>query len=83
MSMIPSPNLYIIITNERQKMKKLNIAIISFGCETMADYTELFAHKEELDFVTNASYSDLHHPITKDLLAHGFNVLCEKPDCVI
>ena len=52
-----------------------------FGCETLTDYTELFAHKDELDFVTNASYSDLHYPITKDLLAHGFNVLCEKPLC--
>jgi predicted dehydrogenase len=51
------------------------------GCETMSDYRELFAHKVELDFVTNASYSDLHYPITKDLLEHGFNVLCEKPLC--
>ncbi len=52
-----------------------------FGCETMTDYRELFAHKDELDFVTNASYSDLHYPITKDLLAHGLHVLCEKPLC--
>lgn len=52
-----------------------------FGCETLTDYRELFAHKNELDFVTNAFYSDLHYPITRDLLAHGFNVLCEKPLC--
>jgi predicted dehydrogenase len=52
-----------------------------FGCETFSDYRELFAHKEELDFVTNASYSDLHYPITKDLMEHGFHVLCEKPLC--
>ena len=52
-----------------------------FGCETPSDYRELFAHVDELDFVTNASYSDLHYPITKDLMEHGFNVLCEKPLC--
>ena len=52
-----------------------------FGCETLSDYRDLFPLVNEIDFVTNASYSDLHYPITKDLLAHGFNVLCEKPLC--
>ena len=40
-----------------------------FGCETLSNYTELFPLVNEIDFVTNASYSDLHYPITKDLLA--------------
>ena len=48
------------------------------GCETLADYTELFG-KSDIDLVVNASYSDQHFPITKDLLEHGFNVLTEKP----
>lgn len=52
-----------------------------FGCETLEDYRELYDHVEELDFVTNTSYSDLHYPITKDLMEHGFHVLCEKPLC--
>ena len=52
-----------------------------FGCETLSDYRELFPLVNEIDFVTNASYSDLHYPITKDLMEHGFNVLCEKPLC--
>ena len=51
-----------------------------FGCETVSDYRELFG-RTDIDFVTNASYSDLHYPITKDLMEHGFNVLCEKPLC--
>ena len=51
-----------------------------FGCDTYHSYTELFDRKD-LDFVVNASYSDLHYPITKDLLENGFNVLCEKPLC--
>ena len=51
-----------------------------FGCDTYTSYTELFERKD-LDFIVNASYSDLHYPITKDLMEHGFNVLCEKPLC--
>lgn len=50
------------------------------GCRTFADYRELFA-LEDVDIVVNATYSNLHYPITKDLIEHGFNVLCEKPFC--
>ena len=50
------------------------------GCVTFADYRDLFACKD-IDLVVNATYSNLHYPITKDLLEHGFNVLCEKPFC--
>ncbi|MBO4354300.1 MAG: Gfo/Idh/MocA family oxidoreductase [Clostridia bacterium] len=48
------------------------------GCTVLSDYTELFGH-DDIDLVVNASYSDMHYPITKDLLEHGFNVLTEKP----
>jgi predicted dehydrogenase len=48
------------------------------GCQVFADYRELFSWKE-IDVVVNASYSDMHYPITKDLLMHHFNVLVEKP----
>ncbi len=44
----------------------------------LADYRELFDCKD-VDLVVNASYSEMHYPISKDLLEHGFNVLCEKP----
>ena len=47
-------------------------------CQTFADYRELFA-LTDIDLVVNATYSDLHYPITKDLLLHGKNVLVEKP----
>lgn len=43
-----------------------------------ADYKELF-DKKDIDIVVNALYSEFHYPVTKDLLEHGFNVLCEKP----
>ena len=48
------------------------------GCKTLADYTELFAF-DDIDLVVNATYSDMHYPITRDLLLHGKNVLVEKP----
>ncbi|MBO4594409.1 MAG: Gfo/Idh/MocA family oxidoreductase [Clostridia bacterium] len=47
------------------------------GCVTLENYTELF--DKDVDLVVNASYSDMHYPITKDLLKHGKNVLVEKP----
>ena len=48
------------------------------GCRTFADYRELFA-LDDIDLVVNASYSEMHYPITKELILHGKNVLCEKP----
>lgn len=48
------------------------------GCKTFADYTDLFAF-DDIDLVVNATYSDMHYPITRDLLLHGKNVLVEKP----
>ena len=48
------------------------------GCQVLADYRELF-DKEPVDFVVNATPSHLHYAVTRDLLEHGFNVLCEKP----
>ncbi len=49
-----------------------------FGCQTLCDYTELFG-RDDIDVVVNASFSQMHYSITKDLLEHGFNVLSEKP----
>ena len=49
-----------------------------FGCDTVADYKELFGRKD-IDVVVNASFSQMHYSISKDLLEHGFNVLSEKP----
>lgn len=46
--------------------------------EILSDYTELFS-KNDIDLVVNATYSDNHYSVAKDLLEHGFNVLIEKP----
>lgn len=48
------------------------------GCEVYESYTEIFA-RNDIDLVVNASYSNEHYKITKDLLENGFNVLVEKP----
>ncbi|MBQ8432698.1 MAG: Gfo/Idh/MocA family oxidoreductase [Clostridia bacterium] len=48
------------------------------GCRTFASYQELYA-LEDIDLVVNATYSEMHYAITKDLLLHGLNVLVEKP----
>jgi len=48
------------------------------GCTVFADYKELYAC-QDIDLVVNATYSQFHYSITKDLLEHGFNVLVEKP----
>ena len=48
------------------------------GCEVYADYTELYT-RDDLDLVVNSTYSNMHYPITKDLLLHKLNVLVEKP----
>ncbi len=50
----------------------------TWGCDTYCEYTELLDRKD-IDVVVNASFSKDHYPITKDLLAHGFNVISEKP----
>ncbi len=49
-----------------------------FKCDVYADYTELFG-RDDIDVVVNASFSQMHYEITKDLLMHKFNVLVEKP----
>ena len=48
------------------------------GCVALEDYRELYG-KEDIDLVINASFSDEHYAVTRDLLSHGFNVLVEKP----
>jgi len=48
------------------------------GCTAIEDYRDLYG-RDDIDLVVNASYSEMHYPITKDLLEHGLNVLVEKP----
>ena len=66
---------YVVETDARRReMAEETFA----GCKTFATYQELFDIKD-IDLVVNASYSQMHYPITLDLIEHGFNVLVEKP----
>lgn len=47
-------------------------------CKVFSDYRELY-NCRDIDVVINASYSNFHFEITKDLLEHGYNVMVEKP----
>jgi len=49
-----------------------------YGCDASTDYHDLFK-RTDLDLIINASTSQYHVPITREILEAGFNVLCEKP----
>lgn len=49
-----------------------------FGCDVYADYRELFT-RNDIDFIINASFSQMHYDIAKDCIEHGFNIVNEKP----
>ena len=66
---------YVVDMDENRRKKALDLYP---GCTTFADYRELF-NCNDVDLVVNASYSEMHYSITKDLLEHGKNVLTEKP----
>lgn len=66
----------VYVIDEIEERRK--IAEKEYGCPTFANYQELF-DKKNIDLVVNASFSQQHYSITKDLLEHGFNVLVEKP----
>ncbi len=48
------------------------------GCAVYTDYRKMLKDKS-LDLIVNASTSEQHVPLTKKILAAGFNVLTEKP----
>lgn len=53
-------------------------AVRLFGCDAYARVEDLFG-RADIDFVVNALPSHFHPPVTRDLIAHGFNVMVEKP----
>ena len=48
------------------------------GCKSFSSYEELYSI-DDIDLVVNASYSDEHYSVTRDLIEHNFNVVVEKP----
>lgn len=60
------------IGERREKSKAL------FGCDAYEEYQQLL-DRRDIDLVVNSSFSHMHYKTTKDLLEHGFSVVCEKP----
>ena len=58
--------------------KRRENAAKEFGCDTYADYKELF-NRDDIDFVVASTYSNERYPVVLDLLEHKFNVVAEKP----
>lgn len=60
------------LESRREKAKK------DWDCDVYASHEELYA-RDDIDLVVNSTFSFMHKDVTKDLLSHGFNVVCEKP----
>lgn len=48
------------------------------GCEVLENWKDLIG-RDDIQLVVNASFSNMHYDITRELLLAGFNVLVEKP----
>ncbi|WP_127586698.1 Gfo/Idh/MocA family protein [Paenibacillus koleovorans] len=72
------PEKYVITAVADGLEERRARAVEEFGCNAYATWEEM-VENEQLDLVVNASPSDLHFPISLDLLNRGVNVLCEKP----
>ncbi|MFC0332995.1 Gfo/Idh/MocA family protein [Paenibacillus sepulcri] len=58
--------------------ERLERARRELNVDVYSDYRDLFK-RTDLDLIINASPSNYHFSISKEILEHGFNVLCEKP----
>lgn len=76
--MVTVPEMYKIVAVSDPLEEMRERAKKEFGCAVYEDYKEMAARKD-LDIIVNASPSQLHVPISIDLLNMGCNVLCEKP----
>ena len=66
-------DIYVEADAQRQEMVKKEM-----NKPVLAAYTELYG-RNDIDLVINASFSQDHARISRDLLKRGFNVVCEKP----
>ena len=76
--LIKMPDKYRIVAVADGLPDRRERAEREYGCRAYENYEQMIAN-EQLDLVVNASPSDLHFPISLDLLNKGFHVLCEKP----
>lgn len=72
------PALYHIAAVVDSLEERRQTAAAEFACDSYTDYRQMLS-RTDIDIVVNAAPSHLHVPVTLDLLAHGFHVVCEKP----
>jgi predicted dehydrogenase len=72
------PDLYEIAYYVDEDPQRREMIKQEMNVPALADYTELSGIKD-IDIVINASYSQDHVRISKDLMKRGFNVVSEKP----
>lgn len=71
--------LFDVVAVVELEAERRDLALVEYpGCEVFEDYRDLFGRKD-IDLVLNDTFSEMHYPITKELLENGFNVLVEKP----
>ena len=68
-------NVVAVVDFDEDRRKR---AADEFNCDTYEDYKELF-NRNDIDFVVASTFSNLHYPVTMDLLNHKMNVIVEKP----
>lgn len=79
-SFLKEPDKFEVVAIVDELGERLDMVPERYGREidTYNDYRHMLS-RDDIDLVVNASFSHFHVEITKDLLEHGFNVLCEKP----
>ncbi len=76
--LVTDPRRYEIVAAVDPLKDRRERAAAEFGCEVFAHHRPLLK-RDDLDLVVNSTPSDLHVPVTLELLRAGFHVVCEKP----
>jgi predicted dehydrogenase len=72
------PDLYDIDVYVETNAKGQEMVKQETNKPVLSDYTELYG-RNDIDLVINTAFSQYHVSMSRDLLKHGFNVVCEKP----
>ena len=73
------PELYEIVAYVDADEARRAMIKAETGLDAMTDYTELFDKRTQFDLVVNATFTQDHARISRELLSRGFTVLSEKP----
>jgi predicted dehydrogenase len=74
-------DMYSIVAIVDPLRERVDRGMKEFGCAGYTDYAQMLGDSDSVkpDLFINATPSQFHYTVSKDLLNRGFNVLCEKP----